>query len=100
LKLPVNASPSNFIDSLKIILYNKKKLWSDNMSLKDKYQPVVDLINELNSSETRIWVDRGTLFIRARISDFNSKELIMKKVQQVNLQKGHDIDIKLFISEN
>jgi hypothetical protein len=70
------------------------------MSLKDKSQPVVDLINELNSSETKIWVDRGTLFIRARISDSNSKELIMQKVQQVNVEKGHDIDIKLFISEN
>jgi hypothetical protein len=38
--------------------------------------------------------------IRARISESNSKELIMQKVQQVNLVKGHDIDIKLFISEN
>jgi hypothetical protein len=68
------------------------------MSLKDKYQPVFDLMNELNSSDTKIWADRGTLFVRARVPNSNSKELIMQKVQQVNLEKGHDIDIELFIS--
>jgi hypothetical protein len=70
------------------------------MSLKDKYQPVFDLMNELNSSDTKIWLDRGTLFVRASVPDSRSRELIKQKVKQVNLEKGHDIDIKLFISEN
>ena len=46
----------------------------------------------------KVWVDRGTLVIRANVADPHSKELILKKVDQVNLEKGHDIDIKLSVS--
>ncbi len=70
------------------------------MSLKDKYQPVFDLMDELDSSAIKVWVDRGTLVIRANVADVHSKGLILKKVDQVNLEKGHDIDIKLSITQN
>ena len=67
------------------------------MSLKDKYEPVFNLMNELHSSDAKIEVDWGTLVIRAKVPDSHSRNLIMRKVDQVNLEKGHDIDIKLFV---
>ena len=70
------------------------------MSLKDKYQPVFDLMNELGSSEVKVWADRGTLIVRANTADARSKNLILQKVKQVNLEKGHDIDIKLSVNQN
>ncbi|HKI76947.1 MAG TPA: hypothetical protein VKA26_00230 [Ignavibacteriaceae bacterium] len=68
------------------------------MSLKDKYQPVLELMEELDSRNQKIWVDRGSLFIRAETRDERSKNLIMNKVKQVNNEKGWDIDIKLKVN--
>ena len=68
------------------------------MSLKDKYQPVLELMDELGSQNQKIWVDRGSLFIRAETQDERSKNLILNKVMQVNKEKGWDIDIKLKVN--
>ena len=66
-----------------------------SMSLKDKYQPVIELIDELGTKNVKIWVDRGFLIIRGSAKDEHSKQLIMDKVHQVNIEGGQDIDIQL-----
>lgn len=69
------------------------------MSIKDKYIPVLDLMSELKTEKIKIWEERGTLNIRGTAKDDHGKKLILNKVNEVNIEEGWDIDIRLEVKK-
>jgi HSP20 family molecular chaperone IbpA len=65
------------------------------MSLKDKYKPLLDLLDELKVEDLNISVERGTLIINGKTKNQNDKNLIDEKVKQINVEKAFDINIAI-----
>lgn len=68
------------------------------MSIKDKYTPVLKLMDELEAKEIKVREERGTLIIRGTVKDENNKKLILGKAEEVNVENGWDIDIIIRVS--
>jgi len=69
------------------------------MSIKDKYSTVLELMSEFMATEVVVKEERGTLIIRGNVRDEHQKQLILEKADEVNVENGWDIDIKI-MAEN
>lgn len=69
------------------------------MSLKDKYKPLLDLLNELKIEELEISTERGTLIIKGAVKNQNDKNLIDEKIKQINIEKALDIKVNLIVKK-
>ena len=70
------------------------------MSLKAKYQPVIDLIKEMNSQISKIKEENSTLIISGSVKNKHEKEIILNKIQQLNSEGAVDIDIQLRVESH
>ncbi len=67
------------------------------MSLKAKYQPVIDLLKEMGLDRLKVKEDNGSLTIRGEVDSVQEKELLLKKIHQVNSENAMDIDFSVGI---
>ncbi|MGA7838863.1 MAG: hypothetical protein WB996_12895 [Ignavibacteriaceae bacterium] len=67
------------------------------MSIKDKYSTVLELMREFMAREVVVREERGTLIIRGNVRDKHQKQLILEKADEVNVENGWDIDIKIMV---
>lgn len=67
------------------------------MSIKDKYSTVLGLMREFMAREVVVREERGTLIIRGNVRDKHQKQLILEKADEVNVENGWDIDIKIMV---
>jgi len=65
------------------------------MSIKDKYSTVLGLMREFMAREVVVREERGTLIIRGNVRNKHQKQLILEKADEVNVENGWDIDIKI-----
>ncbi len=65
------------------------------MSIKDKYKPVLDLMNTLGVKNISAWEERGTLIITGDVETEHDRKLILNKAREVNLEKALDIRLEL-----
>ncbi len=61
------------------------------MSLKDKYQPVIDLMNELKVKNKEVKEERGTLIINGEVDEPGKRKLILNKIHCVNRENALDV---------
>ena len=69
----------------------------NQMSLRSKYQPVINLLKELNLNQLKVKEDNGALVITGNVDSVKEKELIMKKIHQVNSENAMDIEFRVGI---
>ncbi|HKJ80876.1 MAG TPA: hypothetical protein VJ954_02535 [Ignavibacteriaceae bacterium] len=67
------------------------------MSIKDKYSTVLGLMREFMAREVVVREERGTLIIRGNVRNKHQKQLILEKADEVNVENGWDIDIKIMV---
>ncbi len=65
------------------------------MSLKAKYQPVIDLLKEMKPDQLKVKEDKGALVITGDVNSVQEKELVLKKIHQVNPENAADIDFRV-----
>ncbi len=62
------------------------------MSLKAKYQPVIDLLKEMKLDQVKVKEENGALTIKGDVASVQQKELLLKKIHQVNSENAMDIN--------
>jgi len=67
------------------------------MSLKAKYQPVIDLLKQMGLDHLIVEEANGSLTIQGEVDSVQEKELLLKKIQQVNSENAMDIDFRVGI---
>ncbi len=65
------------------------------MSLKAKYQPVIDLLKEMELNHLKVKEENGALMITGDVDTVQEKELILKKIHQVNSEDAMDINFRV-----
>lgn len=61
------------------------------MSVKEKYQPVLDLGEKLGIKEGKVYVDDGILKIKGTAKDQYEKDLLWDKIKEIGGQKPTDL---------
>ncbi len=69
------------------------------MSLKAKYQPVINLLKEMELDHLKVKEDNGALIITGDVNSVQEKELLLKKIHQVNSENAMDINFRVGIKE-
>jgi nucleoid-associated protein YgaU len=69
------------------------------MSVKDKYQPVLDLGEELNVKEGNVSVDDGILKIKGRVQTQYEKDILWDKIKEIGGQDPADILANILIDD-
>lgn len=69
------------------------------MPLKDKYQPVIDLINELKGKVLRAEEERGFFVIEGLLDSEDEIELVKSKMKKINEIKADEIKLKLGVRQ-
>jgi hypothetical protein len=62
------------------------------MSLVDKYQPVINLLNILQCKNLKIYEKDGSLNIYCVVNDPHDRRLLLEKINQVNSENAIDIN--------
>ncbi|RPI73010.1 MAG: hypothetical protein EHM47_06985 [Ignavibacteriales bacterium] len=69
------------------------------MPLRDKYQPVVDLIKELKGEVIKAEEERGFFVIEGRLDSEDEIELVKSKLKKINDIKADEIKLKLGVKQ-
>ncbi len=65
------------------------------MSLKAKYQPVIDFLKEMELNHLEVKEDNGALVITGDVNSIQEKELLLKKIHQINSENALDINFNV-----
>ncbi len=65
------------------------------MSLKAKYQPVIDLLKEMELNHLKVKEDNGALIITGDVNSVQEKEILLKKIHQINSDNAMDINFEV-----
>lgn len=65
------------------------------MSLKAKYQPVIDLLKKMKLNHLKVKEDNGALIIRGEVNSVRAKEILLKKIHQINSDNAMDINFEV-----
>ena len=69
------------------------------MSLRDKYLPLVDLIEELKGNVLKAEEERGYFVIEGLLGSEDEIELVKRKAEKINDIKADDIKLKLEVRQ-
>jgi hypothetical protein len=69
------------------------------MPLKEKYQPVVDLIEELHGEIIKAEEERGFFVIEGLLKSEDEIDLVKRKAEKINDIKADDIKLKLEVKQ-
>ena len=69
------------------------------MPIRTKYRESIKLMKELGVSDLKVWEEDGALKIRGRAKDGHDKMMIEHKIEEENLDKAMDVDLKLEIEK-
>jgi hypothetical protein len=69
------------------------------MPLRDKYQPVIDLIKEMKGEVLRAEEERGYFVIEGLLDSEDEIELVKSKSRKINNIKADEIKLKLGIKQ-
>ena len=69
------------------------------MSVKDKYQPVLDLGEKLNIKEGKVSVDDGILKIKGRVQTQYEKDVLWDKIKEIAVQDRADILANIIVDD-
>lgn len=69
------------------------------MSVKDKYQPVLDLGEKLNVKEGKVTVEDGTLKVKGTVKTQYEKDILWDKIKEIGGQKPDDILANIIVED-
>jgi nucleoid-associated protein YgaU len=69
------------------------------MSVKDKYQPVLDLGEKLHVKEGKVSVEDGTLKIKGTVKTQYEKDILWDKIKEIGGQKPGDILANIIVDD-
>jgi hypothetical protein len=69
------------------------------MPLRDKYQPIVDLIKEMKGEVLRAEEERGYFVIEGVMDSEDEIELVKRKTEKINDIKADEIKLKLGVKQ-
>ena len=69
------------------------------MSVKDKYQPVLDLGEKLNIKEGKVSVDDGILKIKGRVQTQYEKDVLWDKIKEIAVPDRADILANIIVDD-
>lgn len=70
------------------------------MSVKDKYQPVLDLGEKLGIKEGKVYVDDGILKIKGVAKDQYEKDLLWDKIKEIGGEKPSDLLANITVADD
>jgi nucleoid-associated protein YgaU len=69
------------------------------MSVKDKYQPVLDLGEKLEVKDGKVSVEDGTLKIKGTVKTQYEKDILWDKIKEIGGQKPSDILANIIVDD-
>ncbi|MDX1332232.1 MAG: LysM peptidoglycan-binding domain-containing protein [Robiginitalea sp.] len=69
------------------------------MSVKDKYQPVLDLGEKLEVKDGKVSVEDGTLKIKGTVKTQYEKDILWDKIKEIGGQKPDDILANIIVDD-
>lgn len=69
------------------------------MSLKAKYQPVINMLKKMELNYLKVKEENGALIITGDVNSVQEKQLLLKKIQQMNSENAMDINFRVGIKE-
>jgi hypothetical protein len=69
------------------------------MPLRDKYQPLVDLIKEMKGEVLKAEEERGYFVIEGLLDSEDEIELVKNKAEKINTIKADEIKLKLGVRQ-
>ncbi len=76
-----------------------KDLKEDSMPLRDKYQPIIDLIKEMKGDVIRAEEERGYFAIEGFLESEDEIELVRRRTEKINKLKADEIKLKLGVRQ-
>jgi nucleoid-associated protein YgaU len=69
------------------------------MSVKDKYQPVLDLGEKLEVKDGKVSVEDGTLKIKGTVKTQYEKDILWDKIKEIGGQKPSDLLANIIVDD-
>lgn len=69
------------------------------MPLKDKYQPIIDLIKEMKGEVLKAEEERGFFIIEGLLDSEDEIELVKSRTEKINDIKADEIKLKLGVKQ-
>ena len=69
------------------------------MSVKDKYQPVLDLGEKLNVKEGKVTVENGILKVKGTVKTQYEKDILWDKIKEIGGEKPADILANIIVDD-
>ncbi|HSP88712.1 MAG TPA: hypothetical protein VLN45_11300 [Ignavibacteriaceae bacterium] len=69
------------------------------MPLRTKYQPIIDLIEELNGEVTKAEEERGFFVIEGFVNSDSDLSLVKRKTDKINDIKADEINLNLIVKK-